>query len=121
MRCADATRAPVAKHTKPSSLPLTRALQSLVLLDTNRDRQPRIICCCARVALFEINYPLPPRRHVLQMCVDQQQFVSYDPRHYGPEAVPLPGYDVHEVVYNLPNPYGEGSRCRPLLLPHASV
>eukprot|EP00198_Chlamydomonas_reinhardtii_P005593 XP_001694929.1 predicted protein [Chlamydomonas reinhardtii] len=47
-----------------------------------------------------------------KMCVDQQQFVSYDPRHYGPEAVPLPGYDVHEVVYNLPNPYGNGDKFK---------
>ncbi len=41
------------------------------------------------------------------MCVDQQQFVSYDPRYYGPAAEPLPGLAVYDVVYNLPNTYGE--------------
>ncbi|KXZ54298.1 hypothetical protein GPECTOR_5g384 [Gonium pectorale] len=46
-----------------------------------------------------------------QVCIDQQQFVVYDPQ-YNPRysKQKIPGFDVREMVYNWPNPHGNGDK-----------
>ncbi|GFR47602.1 hypothetical protein Agub_g9337 [Astrephomene gubernaculifera] len=45
------------------------------------------------------------------MCIDQQQFISYDPA-YNPRLSrkKLPAFSVKDVVYNWPNPWGNGDK-----------
>ncbi|EFJ42611.1 hypothetical protein VOLCADRAFT_97259 [Volvox carteri f. nagariensis] len=62
--------------------------------------------------------PLDPKtvynlgcRRFKWMCIDQQQFISYDPR-YDParSTERLPYFDVTDIVYNWPNPWGNGDK-----------
>ncbi|KAG2488926.1 hypothetical protein HYH03_012548 [Edaphochlamys debaryana] len=59
------------------------------------------------------------------MCVDQQQFITYDPK-YNPRLSrdkPLK-FDVKEMVYNWPNPWGNGDKFeagRDIRIPHVVI
>ncbi|GLC64014.1 hypothetical protein PLESTF_000109200 [Pleodorina starrii] len=59
------------------------------------------------------------------MCIDQQQFITYDPQYDPASSIrKVPTFDVRDIVYNWPNPWGNGDkfeRGRGLHVPPVSI